>query len=390
MPLLIGFYFPEPQHMHSGHSWLLNMMACNASNDVMSSVIVTHAGVAEKLSHYGFPCKEMILPRRYSFRWAWHAMVRRMSRSFAHRQDEAWALSQMGLRAFVGCTFSTPYAGLPLVSWIPDFQHLHLPEMFSASEIRSRDRQFAAIAQGADRVLLMSESVKQDFCSVYPQYTEKAIVIPTLAFVPDSAYQDSPELIAEQYHLPERFVYVPNQFWKHKNHLSIVRALKILQSENCFPVVVCSGRCSDYRHPEYFADLLTEINTSGVHDQVFILGVVPRNHVFSLMRRSICVMNPSLFEGYGLSVDEAKALCVPVIASDLASHREIAHPNCQYFDPNDVVSLARELKKAWISLSAGPRDESLEKYQDMRETSARRCQSAFADGVLSLIGQNCR
>jgi glycosyltransferase involved in cell wall biosynthesis len=56
-----------------------------------------------------------------------------------------------------------------------------------------------------------------------------------------------------------------------------------------------------------------------------------------LMLGSAAVLCPSFAEGFGLPLLEANALGVPAIASDIASHREIADPATVLLPPGDVA-----------------------------------------------------
>jgi len=47
-------------------------------------------------------------------------------------------------------------------------------------------------------------------------------------------------------------------------------------------------------------------------------------------------LNPSRFEGFGMSVAESKSLGKRVLASDLGLLREQAAPGAVYFDPADA------------------------------------------------------
>jgi glycosyltransferase involved in cell wall biosynthesis len=269
------------------------------------------------------------------------------------------------------------YGRIPTLSWIPDFQHIHLPEMFIASERGQRDSIFLRTAKISNRVILMSQSVKKDFETFAPQYAGKARVLQGVSQIPESIYKADLKSVISLYHLPEKFVYMPNQFWKHKNHEMAFRAVKILKDKDEKVFVVCSGYPGDYRHPGYFAGLLQKISSWGIRDQVALLGMIPRNHIFMLMRQAICVLNPSLFEGFGLTVDEARSLGKRVLLSDIAAHQEQDAPKATYFDPYDSEDLAEKLSRVWRDVASGP---DIELELEARQSLARRihmCAESF-------------
>lgn len=274
-----------------------------------------------------------------------------------------------------------PGSRRPQLPFIPDFQHRQLPEMFSRKECQTRDRWFSKIAEGAVRILLLSESVRRDFLAFAPQHAAKGRVVYPVGHVPPSVYERAPEPICGVYGLPEKFVYLPNQFWKHKNHRVAFQAVRLLKESGVDVFLACSGYLGDYRDPRYVPGLLEEISRSGARDRVVLLGVVPREHVFMLMRQSVCVLNPSLFEGYGMTVDEARSLGKQLVASDIACHREQDPPQAVFFDPRDPEDLATKLEKVWRDKSPGP-DDALER--EARESLPRRLRES-GESFLSVV-----
>ena len=65
------------------------------------------------------------------------------------------------------------------------------------------------------------------------------------------------------------------------------------------------------------------------------LGVVPYRDMLGLMRHAVAVINPSLFEGWSTSVEEAKSMGKAVVLSDIPVHREQAPGRGLFFDPRD-------------------------------------------------------
>ena len=246
------------------------------------------------------------------------------------------------------------YPHVATLAWFPDFQHRHLPENFSEEERNLRDRAYARWSQLATRVLLMSEAVKRDLEIFMPQFVHKAHVLPSVSYIPAAIYNADLDSILEKYDLPSKFVYLPNQFWKHKNHECVFRALKLLKDRGTVVTLVCTGSSEDYRHPTYFADLMVKLELWNIREQVNYLGLVPRDHVFALVRQSVCVLNPSLYEGWGYTVEEARSIGKKSLLSDIPTHREQNPPGAIFFDPQDVEDLAAKLESIWRNTMPGP------------------------------------
>lgn len=109
------------------------------------------------------------------------------------------------------------------------------------------------------------------------------------------------------------------------------------------------------------------------------LGWIPRDHVFQLMCQSVCVLNPSLFEGFGLSVDGARSVGKRLLLSDMPAHREQRAPRSVFFDPRNTDQLAEELGKIWRDTCPGIHLElELEARKSLPERLAACAESFIA------------
>jgi glycosyltransferase involved in cell wall biosynthesis len=160
------------------------------------------------------------------------------------------------------------------------------------------------------------------------------------AGLPDVSDYDGARWIAEEYKLPEHFFYLPNQFWKHKNHRVVIEALHLLKQQGHEIIVAATGKPDDYWHRDHYEMLRSLVASYGLEDNFRFLGMVPRQHVFALMRTCAALVNPSLFEGWSSTVEEAKSLGVPMLLSNLGVHVEQAEESAQYFAPHAPDQLA--------------------------------------------------
>lgn len=241
-----------------------------------------------------------------------------------------------------------------LIFWIPDFQFMHLPHLYPTGYVELNKKKLDGYFKKAKIIVVSSEDALKDLKLLLPQYVSKTRVMRFVAHVPERLYLDDPKEVLSTYNLPSDFIYLPNQFWSHKNHLAVFEALKLLHEENVFPYIVCTGNPVDVRNPGYLAGMFQEISVLGVRNQVAFLGLLPHDHVYSLIRQSKCVLNPSLFEGWSTSVEESKSVGKRMLLSDLNVHKEQAPAKSIYFDRYNVQDLAKQLKKAWLEFDSGP------------------------------------
>jgi glycosyltransferase involved in cell wall biosynthesis len=245
-------------------------------------------------------------------------------------------------------------ASLRCAAWIEDFQHKRYPEYFSADERRARDALHQQVARHSRTIIVSSQAAQNDLDRFCPSASRRSQVLSFRSVPSDEWFAGNSEAVAESYRLPPRFFIVCNQFWKHKNHGVVFQALAKLRQKNVYPHVVCTGPVRDHRNPSYPLQVQTTIRELGIESQVSLLGLLPRLEQVQLMRRSVAVVQPSLFEGWSSVVEDARSLGKPIVLSDIPVHREQLPPRAAFFNPLAVEELAEALGDAWHNLEAGP------------------------------------
>jgi glycosyltransferase involved in cell wall biosynthesis len=152
--------------------------------------------------------------------------------------------------------------------------------------------------------------------------------------------------------------------------------------------VVATGNASDPRQPDHFSSLMATARRLGVDGLFRPLGVVPYQDLMSLMRNAVAVINPSKFEGWSTTVEEAKSMGKAIVLSDIAVHREQAPDRAVYFPADDAGLLAERISGTLDRWDADVDAQFVERaaasLRGRREAFARR----YEDIVLSTLARH--
>ena len=226
------------------------------------------------------------------------------------------------------------------IAWIPDLQHRFLAQHFTRAAWWRREIGFRAQIASGRTVMCSSEDTRQACERIYPGTRGRVHAVRFALRAPESLPDEMARAVAVRHGLPERFFFMPNQFWEHKNHNLVVQALKLLRERGQAPTVVACGAQRDPRNPGHVSALLSEVRAAGLEEYFLAPGLLPYADLMPLMQASTALLNPSLFEGWSTTVEEARAAGVPMLLSDLPVHREQAGELATYFDRNSAASLA--------------------------------------------------
>jgi len=304
---------------------------------------VAFVGRGVDVAKYGFPPNVLVVRdatfNRCSFKWTLDKLAHRLL-------GVSWLTNRVVRRRGVRVLSHGPASGtrtLKSIGWIPDFQHVHLPQFFPEAELARRDKAYRELVATSDLLIVSSESARKDLERFAPAHAAKARVLRFCA-VPPSLDAASREELSALYGLSGPYFYIPNQTWAHKNHLTAIRALARLRQDHPDVQVVCSGSLADYRNPSHLAALRAEIAKFGLEKRFMLLGPIPYPHIAPLMLHAEAVINPSLFEGWSTTVEEAKSIGAPLILSGIEVHREQCDAvQATFFEALDAKDLAARM-----------------------------------------------
>lgn len=230
-------------------------------------------------------------------------------------------------------------------------------------------------------MMLSSEYARRVCEEHYPASRGRTHVVHFSVTAPDLATPAQRLDVRNAYGLPERFLYMPNQLWRHKNHLVVIEALKLLEGRGRDDVViVASGKQLDAYAPDHAPRVIDRVRCLGLERRFRLIGEIPYAHVGVLMQSCDALLNPSSCEGWSTTVEEARAAGTPLLLSDLAVHREQAGTDAQYFDTGDAEALARSLDN-FVPL---PRQVRMVREDHARKDSTRRVRE-FGERFATLV-----
>lgn len=272
---------------------------------------------------------------------------------------------------------------LPWIGYLPDFQHRHFPQFFSKQEIKGRNRNFKYMLDNADHLIVNARAVQQDIECFYADHKANIHVLPFSPH-PQLNWLTSELDCREKYHINKPYFMISNQFWKHKDHVTAFKAFAQYLQHGGNAILVCTGETNDYRFPNYFRELQDLIKLLEIEQYVRILGHIPKIEQISLLKQSLAIVQPTLFEGGpgGGACYDAIALGVPVIVSNIPVNLEIDCGEVCFFEAGNYISLAQALHQRGDKQLFRP---SVQHLMQVGHDRQRRC----GEFILNVIEQAC-
>lgn len=142
---------------------------------------------------------------------------------------------------------------------------------------------------------------------------------------------------------PIKLVQVSRLMHEKKGQDILLKSLKIMVEDyhqtNWSLSLIGSGNSKEY--------LIEMIKNLGLTDRVELLGEKNREWLFQNLGRYHVLIQPSRYEGFGLTIIEGIAAGLPVLASDIDGPKEIINKTAAgfLFKTNDSIDCAKELLK---------------------------------------------
>ncbi len=199
--------------------------------------------------------------------------------------------------------------------------HFEFPEVKLKGEYENRELRINYATQRAVSIIVDSEFGKLNLSNKYRIAKERICVIPFEAM--NSIKSNFPKInnisnVTKKFKINNKYVFYPAQFWPHKNHIYILKAVKILEEKHNIKInILFSG--GDKGNKE---KVILFAKKLGIYQRVIFTGFVSNEDLIALYKNSIALVMPTFFGPTNLPPLEAFNLGVPVIYSDLVGLRE--------------------------------------------------------------------
>ncbi len=224
---------------------------------------------------------------------------------------------------------------------------IHDLSFFRHSEYFSRKRRWwhifinpKKICQTANKIIVVSNSTKNDLVGLYKIKPEKIIVIPSAVsndFCVINRNDEKLIKVKERYNLPYKFILFFGTIEPRKNIVGLIRAFNLLQKQSGEYKLIIAGE-KGWMNEE----INNEIINSPFREKIKIINCVPDEDKVYLYNLASLFVYPSFFEGFGFPPLEAMKCGVPVIVSNNSSLPEIVGDAGIIIDPDkpDEIFLA--------------------------------------------------
>lgn len=264
---------------------------------------------------------------------------------------------------------------VPHIVVIHDLMHKYnTAERHPWKEKLFRDFVYRGAAQSSLLTVVSSEWTKSDLHRFYGIPPDKIRVVPESVppYVCEYEGLTAPEAesVLERFRLPERYVFYPAQFWRHKNHAGLVRALYRIKEEyrTEVPAVFVGAP------KEAFKEVMSLIDRLGLTGQITYLGYVSDKEIVALYKRAVALVMPSWFNVSSIPVLEALALGTCCLCANVAPAAERVGDAGLLFDPHDERDIAEKVWRIW-------KDDDLR--QDLVAKGAARAKERYGLDVFA-------
>ena len=169
----------------------------------------------------------------------------------------------------------------------------------------------------ADVIIGISDYDRDDIKKHYPKYSDKVCRVYDPIITDDLRLERTGE---------KRYICAMNLQFHHKNTITLIKAYELIRNQIDYKLVLIGNV------PDRVAYLKEYVEKNGLTDDVVFTGFASDQKVNELLGQCALYVNPSLYEGFGMTAVEAIIKKVPTLLSGIPVHREVTMGLATYYD----------------------------------------------------------
>lgn len=204
-----------------------------------------------------------------------------------------------------------------------------------------REALYISMRRFANTIVVDSRLGKQQFAESYRKYGMGKLNIAILPYIAPKREFDKNKVDLPTA-FPTRYIFYPAQFWKHKNHINLLKAVKKLKEQGIDINLVLVGS-----EKNGSAAVKRYIQENHLSSNVTILGFVSDDTIIWLYRHAQGMVMPSYFGPTNIPPLEAMTYGCPVAVSNNYAMPEQVGDAGLLFDPENADEIAEAIKVLW-------------------------------------------
>jgi glycosyltransferase involved in cell wall biosynthesis len=233
-----------------------------------------------------------------------------------------------------------PPLNVKIITPVHDLMHRYerrFPEVGGA--FAQREKIFSLQARCADVILTDSEMGKKQYIESYGNIMKKNQKVVSLPFVAPGYIREIKEAFIET---PDKYIFYPAQFWQHKNHLNLVKAVEMIKDDiPDIKLLLCGSK------KNYYYEVKNYIEDHHLEKYVQICGYVSNEQMTYLYKHATAMFMPSFFGPTNIPPLEAMELGCPVAVANNYGMPEQVGEGGLTFDPGKPEEIAQCIRKIW-------------------------------------------
>lgn len=229
---------------------------------------------------------------------------------------------------------------------VHDCRYLVFPELYSPHLVEEYKNLMNTSLKRADMVATVSNNTRQNLLEHFNISEDRIKVIYNgfKSYVSEATFHaEKIKNLTQKINLPSQYLFFIGVLDPRKNLKRLIQAISILNENNRdMPDLVIAGITFEEWKK---SDEAREADRFGVFKKIHVVGVAEKDIIFNIMKSSLALCYPSLYEGFGFPPLEAMSMGVPVLAGNNSSIPEVTGNAACLVDPLSAKDIAHGLQK---------------------------------------------